>query len=56
MAQTLPSGDGTDAHEGKLIRHMRLIAQKDKIARFILDVQKFYERAGNIDPLRRLQR
>jgi hypothetical protein len=56
IARTLPQGEGTAAHQEKLLRHLRLVAQKDKIAKFILEVQKFYERAGDMDPLRRMPR
>jgi hypothetical protein len=56
MGQTLPKGEGTEAHQEKLVRHMRLISQKDKAARFLLEVQKFYHRVGEIDPLKRLSR
>jgi hypothetical protein len=51
MAQTLPKGEGTHAHQLKIRRYLRLIAQKDKIARFILEVEKFYARAAEVDPL-----
>ena len=56
MGQTLPRGEGTGEHQEKMLRHMRLISQKDRIAKFLLEVQRFYERAGEIDPLRRLPR
>src|SRR6266849_5954600 len=52
MGETLPQGEGTDAHQGKMLRHMRLIAQKDKVAKLILELQRFYERIKEIDPLR----
>jgi hypothetical protein len=56
MSQTLPLGEGTGAHQEKMLRHMRLISQKDKVAKFLLEVQRYYERIGEIDPLRRLPR
>jgi hypothetical protein len=56
MARTLPRGEGTDAHQLKITRHLKLVAQKDRVAKFILDVEKFYDRAGPTDPLRRIHR
>jgi hypothetical protein len=47
---------GTDAHQQKIGRHMRLIAQKDRVAKFILEVEKFYDRAGEKDALGRVGR
>jgi hypothetical protein len=56
MGRTLPQGEGTNAHQEKLQRHMRLISQKDKVGKFLLEVERFYTKAGEIDPLRRLPR
>jgi hypothetical protein len=56
MGKTLLRGGGTVSHQEKLQRHMRVIAQKDKIAKYILEVQKFYHKVGEIDPLHRLPR
>src|SRR5262249_45975696 len=56
MGRTLPRGEGTDNHQQKIGRHMRLIAQKDRVAKFILEVEKFNDRAGEKDPLGRMGR
>lgn len=56
MGRTLARNTGTEMHQQKLIQHMRLIGQKDKVGRFLLETQRFYAKIGEIDPLGRLPR
>lgn len=56
LAVTLPQGEGLGPYEPQMGRYLRLIAQKDKLGKFLLEVQKFFERAGPRDPLKHLPR
>jgi hypothetical protein len=52
----LPKGRGTEGHQDRIGRYLHVVTTKDKVAKFLLEVQKFYERVGETDPLRRVPR
>ena len=52
-ARALSRGESPDGHQAKVGQHLRLIAQKGKIAKFLLEIQKVYKPPGGPDPLRR---
>lgn len=52
MEPTLRARQGTEPHEDKVLRHLRLLKHKDKAARFLFDVRRFHERIGKSDALR----
>lgn len=52
----LPFGGDGKANRAKLRRHMRLVHLKDKVGKFVHAVQKFYAKAGELDPLNHLPR
>ncbi len=49
MGPGLERGEGTDQHQKKIKRHLRLVGQKDRLAKFLLEAQKFYDRGGDRD-------
>jgi hypothetical protein len=49
MGPGLALGEGTDKHQKKIARHLRLVGQKDRIAKFLLEVQRFYDRGADKD-------
>jgi hypothetical protein len=57
-AQTLtqPTAASEKAGRARLKKLLKLIAAKDKIARFLKAIDDFFERAGDIDPLGRMPR
>lgn len=55
-AKQLPYGGKTKGARARFNRLLRTIHQKDRIAQFLLSAEKFFEKAGEIDPLQRVSR
>jgi hypothetical protein len=56
QGKALPRGETRGANGWRLHDHLRLVAQKDKVAKFLLELERFREKAGDKDPLRRVPR
>lgn len=54
--KALSQGNPPDVYGLRMLNHLRLIAQKDKVAKFLLEVERFYEKAADKDPPRRVPR
>ena len=56
LGATLPQGQGTDGPQGRIAQLLGVISAKDKTARFLLGLQKAFERLGATDPVRQVPR
>ena len=55
-ASNLPYGGNDKGQRARLRRQLSLVSLKDKVAKFLLEVQKFNTKMGANDPLRRRPR
>lgn len=53
---TLPRGKGLDDQSDRIDRLLRIIASKDRSAKFLLQIRKCFDRLGPIDPLGKVYR
>lgn len=56
LETALPRGTGLDDQGDRIDRLLRIIACKDKSAKFLLELRKRFDRLGDIDPLGKVYR